>query len=578
MQSLWITGQTGSGKTAQLIEAGLVEPLEQLQQNKQGSVLVFAANSENRSILVDRMMQATQGQVEIRSTTPLAFFEDETLLFWPLLVKALNLKAYLPLRLRPEMEQELATRLWSDELLSGQLSRAGVSPDRMVRQALDILQLAALSSVPLKQVAQILETGFADLALDRSLYPCIQVVFLRWRSWCLERGFLSYGLLAELYGQHLLQQPRYQSHLIQRYSMVLVDDLDEYPAVTRCLFEQFLDQGTPIAFTYNPQGSVRLGLGADPEYLETLQERCQTAIHLDKAVNLAQLVAEPIVELVSQSDQSFLDLSDRAGDLRSIQTLSRADLLRKIAEEIVQQVKSGAIQPQEIAILGPGLDAIARYTLREILAYEGIEIESIREQRPLVSSPVIRALLTVLTLVYPGLGHLVDRDAVAELLVVLSQAATFTIDPVRAGLLADHCFLPDSDNPCLLSVQAFPRWDRLGHQATQAYEQILRWFEIQRSQQQQRLLPSPIVLLDRAIQQFFVSRQLLGFDQMRVLREFIETAMHYWEVESRLQPQGSEFYTETIRQFIQLQSRGIITADHYPESPLSTPNPDVTMA
>ncbi|HCF29477.1 MAG TPA: hypothetical protein DEV81_20255, partial [Cyanobacteria bacterium UBA11049] len=69
-----------------------------------------------------------------------------------------------------------------------------------------------------------------------------------------------------------------------------------------------------------------------------------------------------------------------------------------------------------------------------------------------------------------------------------------------SGLIADYCFEPHPDRPNLLPVTVYDRWDRLGYAATEAYGQIVEWIEQQKSQQQQRLLPSPISLLDRAIQ------------------------------------------------------------------------------
>ena len=73
--------------------------------------------------------------------------------------------------------------------------------------------------------------------------------------------------------------------------------------------------------------------------------------------------------------------------MQSLQTISRAELLRKTADIIIQAVKKGEIQPSEIALIAPGLDEIARYSLMEMLSAQGIAVEPISEQRPLVSSP-----------------------------------------------------------------------------------------------------------------------------------------------------------------------------------------------
>ncbi|ERT08074.1 hypothetical protein M595_1930 [Lyngbya aestuarii BL J] len=611
--SVWITGKTRSGKTTRLIEQfgnwsldhqsdliSTVPPISkskaalQQRQPQRVTALILAANSDNRLILLDRIWETRPELSAFHSTTPLGLLQDEVTLFWPLLVQSLNLKAQFPVRLRPETEQELATLLWSQELESGQLARAGVSPDRIVRQTLDLMQLAAMSGKSVAEIPRILAQGFGSSDGSDSLYSCIGQLLVRWRNWCLDRGFLTYSIVTELYW-HLLNHPTYQQHLIRRYQMVLADDVDEYPAIMRHLFEFLLENGKMGAFTFNPTGSIRLGLGADPNDLAELQSRCQIE-SLDLSSGLAPQLFEPIVSSVIDNNiglaELFYSLSE--SDVRLIKTQSRADLLRRTAEAIIEAVDTQQVQPQEIAVIGPGLDAIARYTLREILSHQGIAVDSLQEQRPLLSSPLVRALLTLLALVYPDLGRLVEREAIAEMLVVLSGVKRHsdpakqseelpspplsTIDPVRAGLLADYCFRPHPQQPTLLEVKAFPRWDRLGYSATQTYNQILQWINQQRQQYQQRLIPSPVSLLDRAIQRFFIPTQSLPSDQLAVLRELMETAIHYWEVDARLHPHpAAETSSETIRSFIQLLRRGVVSANPYPVKPV-IPTEAVTLA
>ncbi|MDF2389026.1 recombinase family protein, partial [Nostoc ellipsosporum NOK] len=573
--SVWIVGSSRSGKTTRLLEhfcqwlqndnhepelfytkngvkkegTSLGKSLY-LQKTEPG-VLVLAANDENRRELGDKIVTATLGKYPVRAKTILGFFQDEVILFWPLLIQLLNLKAQFPVRLRPETEQELATKLWRSQLDEETISRAGVNEYRLVRRILDILQLAAYSGTNCEDIAKILQRGLQENTLN--LEPEFLALLLRdWRNWCLDRGLLTYGIITELYTQHLLSDRNYQQRLTQRYQAVLADDVDEYPGVARHLFDFLLDQGAVGAFSYNPDGAVRLGLGADPNYLEGLAGRCRIESLTKPPVRtLADRLATPMAELVTES----MVLSTLPDTVQSIQTTSRAQLLRQTAEVIVNAIKSGQVQADQVAIIAPGLDAIARYTIVEILNKQNILVESLNDQRPLISSPVIRALLTMLALVYPGLGRLVDRDAVAEMLVVLSRrqqppenslelntnsAFSTDIDPVRAGLIADYCFVPHPDRPNLLPVTTFERWDRIGYAASNAYSQILDWLDKQRSQQELRLIPSPISLLDRAIQKFLWNGSNLPYDQLAALRELLETAQHYWEIDTRLRQTNSQ--------------------------------------
>jgi hypothetical protein len=601
--SVWITGSTASGKTTRLIEQfrrWAAVSLPQLRHQLPPRILVFAAIGDNRLDLADRITAEATGLFSCDSATPLGFFQDEVRLFYPLLAEKLaqnlQVRSQFPVRLRPETEQELATRLWRSHLSSGRLRLEGVSDYFMVRRALDLLQLSAASGTPHEEIAWVLKQGMPEQEGPSELWDAVGEALQQWWNWCLERGLLTYGIITELYWRYLLPHPLYQKNLQQRYRAVLADDLDEYPAIARALFEFFLDRQIPCAFTYNPDGAIRLGLGADPQYLANLSDRCT------QTETLAQRPGDSLGAtwggLVTAWIAEPLVLPQLPTSIQTIQTTSRAELLRQTAETIATAIQSGQVHPEEVAIIAPGMDAIARYTLREILGRKNIAVRSLNDQQPLASSPIIRALLTLLAWVYPGLGRLVDRESVASLLVLLSPAAapedwashaaeapvalaasaTPRIDPVRAGLLIDHCFVPDPDLPQLLAVTAFPRWDRLGYQATQAYEEIGQWLESQRSQQQQHLLPSPIVLLDRAIQRFLYGGSHLPYDQLSALRELMETMQHYWEVETRLRQVAEQAQSElagwaiadAVGQFIQLLRDGTITADPYPVRPVGT--------
>ncbi|WP_414550392.1 recombinase family protein [Anabaena sp. CCY 0017] len=613
--SIWIVGASRSGKTARLVKSFCAwlhseqhtfdsfytekpsqpqgwgtSQISSLPKIEPG-ILVLAANSENRRDLADKIVTATQGKYPVRAKTMLGFFQDEVTLFWPLLIQSLKLKAQFPVRLRPETEQELATKFWHSRLDAATLQPAGVNESRLVRRILDLFQLAAYSGTPCEDISQILQTGLQENAID--LEPdFLASLLLDWRNWCLERGLLSYGIITELYSQNLLSDRHYQQQLTQRYHAVLADDVDDYPAVARQLFDFLLDQGAVGAFSYNPDGAVRLGLGADPKYLEGLAGRCQIETLTTSPVpSLAEQLLPPMLELVTES----MMISSLPNSLQLIQTKLRSELLRKTAAEIVQAIDSGKVQPEDVAIIAPGLDAIARYTLVEILAKKNIPVESLHEQRPLISSPVIRALLTMLALVYPGLGRLVDRDAVAEMLVILSRKQEISedslvqtrfiassptrIDPVRAGLIADYCFKPHPDNPNLLPVSAFERWDRIGYAATTAYGEILQWLEKQKTQP---LIPSPTSLLYLAIQDFICKDSNPPYDQMAALRELLETAQHYWEIDTRLRQINpstvGEEASATVAEFIHLLRRGTITANPYPLRPIGVARKAVTLA
>ncbi len=557
----WFSGPVRSGKTQALINHLALES----KATSSSPFLVFAVNAENRQQLVQQIFNVTP-YPKVISTTPLGFFEDEVLLFWPLITEVLKLKAHFPVRLRPETEQALAVQFWDDAVWEQLRQFENLSCERWVRRVLDLLQLSAFSGIPVEEIPHQLQQGFVHN--QPHTWDILGQSLLQWHHWCLGNGFLTYGIITELFWRYLLPNATYHEHLLQRFQGVMADDVDSYPAITRTLFAIWLEADRPAGFSFNPEGAIRLGLGADPKYMLGLSDRCQV-LSLKASVHdsLGGTIAPTVIDFLHHASVPLPE------PIIALRTSSRAQLLRHTAETIINAVQSGEVEPRDIAVIGPGLDTIARYTLREILARQDIPVESLQDQRPLNSTAMVRALLTLLTLVYPGLGRLVNQEQIAEMLVVLTAPNSDTehsdaIDPVRAGLLSDYCFQSHPDEPCLLPIESFPRWDRLGYQATTAYRRILSWLAQQTTPEmgpQPYLTLSPVFILDRAIQTFF-STHILSFDQLSVLRELIETAQHFWEVDARLRQTQTrtEPMAVTVGQFIALLRQGTITANPYP--------------
>ncbi|MEL6160556.1 MAG: hypothetical protein AAGJ95_07900 [Cyanobacteria bacterium J06554_11] len=599
----WVSGPTRSGKTQQLIDFASRMGAQQRQP-----FIVFAANGDNRMVLAGRLMAELGDRVATLTTSPAGFIQDEVILFWPLLVQQLNLQAQFPLKLRPENEQMLATELWRSRLDSGTLKVEGWRETRMVRRSLDFLQLASQACVPIEEIADMLKVGMPTSLAPATLWEAVGDALIAWQDWCLQRGLLTYGIMSMLYWRYLLPMSRYQAQLLSRFRGLLADDVDGYPALSASLFSCFLEAQRPCLFTYNPQGKVRLGLGADPDALLPLAARCQTLELRVPATGSLGKWGDDFAEWV----ENPLSIPALPAEVSLLQATSRGQMLRLTAEAIARAIEAKQVTADEIAVIGPGLDAIGRYSLIEILTSRGIAIESLNDQRPLISSPMVRALLSLLVLIYPGLGRLVDRDAIAEMLVILSQnlaspggslpspsqsspsqSATQTetwfdliaIDPVRAELIADNCFVPDIENPHLLPAETFSRWDRLGHQTVSAYNRILQWLDAQKQLMQQRLTLKPVMTIDRIIQDFLWRGHHLPYDQLATLRELMETAQYFWEVEERLllcdgpgRQRGSAAGVSDVGRFIQLIQRGTVSANPYPVNPLSLGRKGVTLS
>ncbi|NJK59501.1 MAG: hypothetical protein HC918_03550 [Oscillatoriales cyanobacterium SM2_1_8] len=461
-------------------------------------------------------------------------------LFWPLLAQNLPVVKNFPLTLRVELEQELARDLWQP--LLAELQMPGTIPEQWPRRLLDLYHLTALAGLSLSELPARLTQGLGeDVPTD-----AILTALTRWRDYCWREGLLTYGIVAELYGQHLWPHGYYQRKLRERFAYLLADDVDEYPALLATVAAGLLGNDVPALFTFNPHGAARLGLGADPAAWQEL--RCRCHVHtLTVAPGLAPIVPAVLATLASAYG------TEAVPQTYGLEAPSRGKLLRQTAQAIATGLAAGSFAPGEVAIIAPGLDSLAAYAIAEILGHQGWEVIPLDEQRPLWLVPPVRALIALMALVYPGLGRTLSRDRVAEMLAVLVP----TIDPVRAGLLADCAYRPDPDRPELLPSESLAEWYRLGYAASTAYEDLRTWVQAQKAGD------VPLLFFDRAIRQWLLPRYG-DFASRRLLQELLETTQHYWQMGSRLHWPAPE-----IRQrFVHTLMQGAVAANPFvPEVP-----------
>jgi hypothetical protein len=564
---LWLTGGSRSGKTQRLVELAS----QWLPTVTPPQLLLLAANDDSKQDFNLRLAIAIDGRYPVRVQTPLGFLQDQVYLFYPLICLSLNIPIAHPIRLRPETEQALATELWQAQLSMHSWQQLGVNEYRLVRRLLDLMQLAANAGIDIATIPDRLQLGYGE----NELFPWMGELINDWRQWCLEKSLLTYGLTSELFWRYLWPHPDYQKYFTSHYGGLIADDADDYPAIIYPVIEKVLQSQQPAAISYNPHGQIRLGLSSDPEYLGRLREHCQveqlpasiTALQPAGSNNLLDAVVSTV-----QDPSNWLELPP---SFQQITERTRGEMLRAVAATIAAAIQEQQIAAHEVVIIAPGLDNLARYTLTDTLAQYQISVTSLNNQRPLNSSPSVRSILTLMTLVLPGMGRLTNRDEVAEMLVELSRYQSFkgiawAIDPVRAGLIVDYCYLPTSEQPQLLSVDKFPRWDRLGAPATASYQKLLAWIE-----QQQTLGSTSLQLFDQAIATFFGRGSLLTTDQLAILRELLETAQHYWLVAARVSSVTEDRIL--MSQFIGLLRQGTVSANPYPAVPLAPSQQGVTL-
>ncbi|AHB89298.1 putative cyanobacterial membrane protein in cluster with PxcA [Thermosynechococcus sp. NK55a] len=556
----WISGGSRSGKTYALVR----EFAQWVQQDspvipRERSLLFLTDTMEGRQAIETEIQAQLGSGYRPYIATPMGFMQEEVELFWPLLVEANAVAPHLPLHLKPETELMWAQRLWQPWLQNNTFAVLGDNreqlrgADRATRHLLDIFQLCAFARLSLDDLPQLIWDH--QLEIPSETVGAIVTALKQWQRWCTAHSLLTYGITTDLFGRVLLDHPRYQASLKQRFQCLLADNTHNYPAVMADLITRLNQPGIKIVLSHQPISAVRLGLGADPDAFLPLQNQATVTelSHFPETIFGKTDLRVAIQERLSTPQLTLPE------NITAIQTTSRMQLLQEVVETIATAVQQGVVQPTEIAILAPGLDSIARYVLRSELEKRRVPLVILNEQRPLIQSPHVRALLTLLLFVYPRTGIIPEATAVAEMLTVLLPRE---IDVVRAGLLSYYCFQPGLEQAELLPYTHYSHWDRFGYRATEAYEKLRHWLSTLDSSQ------PPVYLLEAAIQRYLWPQNLTA-GELAPLRSLLEGTAAYWQIYDHLPEQQATPTAERLREWIYLLRRGTLTAD--PAPPLRQP-------
>lgn len=565
---IWIEGNSCTGKTTLLVDYLAKFIAKKNNYRNLQKPLIFSPNQEDKDVLEKAIFSKIQNlfpAVEIY--TPSAFIIQEVELFFPLILEKLQVEPFFPFRLSTPMERELSAPSAQTQLTTEILNLWG-GESRAISHILDLLPLAGMAGVPRQNIKNYLEKSQLldpfDAENNEQMAKIVDNILTQWWQWCLERGFLTYGITYQLYGQYLLTNLTYQESLTNRYHSVFADNLDNFPALWGDLFKLFINKNIYSIFTYNYQGKVRLGLNADPDYLLSIRDVCQveklTGFACD---NLAVTLADDIHNIVINQEFNSIDFQEK---IYSIKTKTRAQLIEDTANFIINQVKNNHIKPEEIAIIAPGLDEIARFQFLYFLHQANIPIEPLKEQRPLIVSPLVRSILNLLGLIYRGCGRLIEREGVAEMLTLLSQkeGGRWGIDPIRAGLLAEYCYLVDIESPQLLPMEYLSKGERMNYDSFMAYHEIRDWINDTKTAVKKESL-SPLAVIDLITERFFAEVRALDYSNYASLKKLRETARDFFVVQQKLKEYDFPHKTDDdcVQDWIVFMRKGTVTTNPY---------------
>ncbi len=434
-ESLFLAGPAGAGKST-VLAARLAHLIA--QGVPAYSILVLLPDRPARERLRRALREVPLGPYGGLSLhTYYSLAHKMVALFWPLVARQAGFAhpERPPIFLTYELAQYHMAQVIRPLLEQGYFEGLHLHPQRLFSQLLDNLNKAALNGYPLSEVLLRLSSAWRGPQERQVAFRQAQECIERFRQDCLERGLLDLSLTLEVL-HLLLETPPFWGYFSERYRHLLVDNLEENVPAAHAFIAQLLPHCDSALLIHDEGSGYRLLLGADPEGVAFLRQRCSRRERLAGEPRPADPLAALVARRLGQ-EAGPADGADRA-ILGLVEQRYRSDMIRKVAAMLARMVHEEGVPPDELAILAPYLDGVLRFSLTQECARLGVPLRVLRRYRRPIEEPAVRALLTLAALLHPDWDLAIPRYDVAE---ALGQALG-PLDPIRAAMLADAAFDP----------------------------------------------------------------------------------------------------------------------------------------
>lgn len=450
-------GPMGSGKTSRLLDNYHKLLNEGVSSD---NIQVLVLNRRQAAWWRDHVHTARSGSLQIN--TYFSFVQRQLRRFWHVAEAALQ-------EGRPVLEPvflTMETPQYLMELCIEEMRRRGrftdetfrSHPVRMALQLTETMQIAAISRLDARDIAERLKKAWGEGTKPPVVYDDVRETIELYRRRCLTNRMLDYALSLELYNTVLLNNKEYQQWLRREIRHLLVDDTEEIlPAAFECIMT-LLPHVETASFTYCTDGGHSVFFGAHPELArERLMPLCmveQLGGSYTSSVACGQWGATLALKVkgdeVPELPQNAV-IEHVAEDLRGV-------MIEQVGEHILHLLAKG-VPPEDIAVVAPFVDKVLEHQLTYKLGLHGYAVAHVSGGRRLIELPFARVLLTLLQLLHPQWQQNPTVTDIAQALAVLLD-----LDPIRAMILAEHVADKGWVGPEDTAIQA-----RIGYAAAQGY-------------------------------------------------------------------------------------------------------------
>ncbi len=409
-------------------------------------------------------------------------------LFWPMIAEEASFAhpERPPTFLTLETAQYYMARIVRPLLDESYFESVTIDRNRLYSQIIDNLNKAAVVGFPYTDIGRRLKDAWGGEESHKRIYEQAQICANRFRRYCLDHNLLDFSLQVEVFLDHLWNRPICRDYLLETYTHLIVDNVEEDTPAAHDLLRDWLPHCDSALLIYDQNAGYRRFLGADPEGASALQELCDERVLFDTSSPEVSTVMSPDMQALADRLARSLNHHPRREDAGGNPRLALEYELRRyhpqmldwVAERIDELVHGQGTPPGEIVVLAPFLSDALRFALTTRLEQRSIPTRSHRPSRALRDEPATHCLLTLAAIARPEWGI---QPGSFDLAYALMQAID-GMDLVRAQLLAEIVYRTQDGLSTLGSFDQIntDMQERLTFTLGERYERLRIWIEEQK--------------------------------------------------------------------------------------------------
>jgi len=313
------------------------------------------------------------------------------------------------------------------------------------------------------------------------IYDQAQICANRFRRYCLDHNLLDFSLQVEVFIKHLWPRPICRDYLLETYTHLIVDNVEEDTPVAHDLLRVWLPHATSALIIYDQDAGYRRFLGADPKSGYALREACSERMAFGESFvtsSAMRALGDRLARGLKHESRDIAREEDAEAARSALAFEHRRyypQMLDWVADEVAALVHEQGVPPGEIVILAPFLSDVLRFSLRNRLEALEVPSRSHRPSRALRDEPATHCLLTLAAIAHPEWKIAPSRFDVAYALMQAIEG----MDLVRAQLLAQIVYRKQEDEPRLSSFDQInlDMQERLTFVLGERYEHLRAWIE-----------------------------------------------------------------------------------------------------